>query len=297
MQFQRIWLGTVQLGLPYGLSKRRLSAKECYRLMDAAWERGIRRFDAARIYGNAEQRIGEWTAATGAEPLLASKLPDLGDVPDGDVRAAGEDALERSRRLMRRDRIDLYLCHRAADIERPVVRAFLEGAAAEGRIGAYGVSGYSPEDADNALAACPGIAQVQLPASVVDRRLARTGVADRLRAAGVVVQLRSLYLQGAVLLRPDQLPAHLKSIGPIVEGLHRLARRHRLSAAALAVAYALDRNPGCDAVIGFRSVAQIAALERIPDDLAGLRSAFDALDELAADFPVETVDPRLWPDG
>ena len=34
-----------------------------HELLDAAWEAGVRHFDAARSYGRAEQFLGEWLRA------------------------------------------------------------------------------------------------------------------------------------------------------------------------------------------------------------------------------------------
>ena len=52
------------------------SEEEAYRLMDAAWERGIRSFDTADAYGGgrSETWIGRWLERTGNEPVLTTKV-------------------------------------------------------------------------------------------------------------------------------------------------------------------------------------------------------------------------------
>jgi aryl-alcohol dehydrogenase-like predicted oxidoreductase len=42
--------------------------KHCHEVCDAAWEGGIRWFDAARSYGRAEQFLAEWLTGRGIEP-------------------------------------------------------------------------------------------------------------------------------------------------------------------------------------------------------------------------------------
>ena len=37
-------------------------------MLDAAWEHGIRYFDAARSYGRAEQYLGRWLTTRGIDP-------------------------------------------------------------------------------------------------------------------------------------------------------------------------------------------------------------------------------------
>ena len=52
------------------------SDDEAHRLMDAAWELGIRSFDTADAYGGgrSETWIGRWLAETGNEPVLTTKV-------------------------------------------------------------------------------------------------------------------------------------------------------------------------------------------------------------------------------
>jgi len=42
--------------------------KHCHEVCDAAWEGGVRWFDAARSYGRAEQFLAEWLTGRGIEP-------------------------------------------------------------------------------------------------------------------------------------------------------------------------------------------------------------------------------------
>ena len=42
--------------------------RHCHAVLDAAWERGIRYFDAARSYGRAEAFLGDWLTARGRRP-------------------------------------------------------------------------------------------------------------------------------------------------------------------------------------------------------------------------------------
>src|SRR3989344_522680 len=55
-------LGTVQLGVSYGVSNRigRPSIEEIHAILNSAWHQGIRVLDTASSYGNAEQLIGEY---------------------------------------------------------------------------------------------------------------------------------------------------------------------------------------------------------------------------------------------
>ena len=151
----RVWLGTVQLGMRYGLAQRQPTREEAFRLLDAAWDAGVRKLDTARVYGESEEVIGAWIRQTGRMPTVASKLPDVSAVPDEEVVNAFETALTDTLRLLGLDHIDSFLCHHAADFHRPAVQSCFRRAIADGRIGRAGVSGYTPEEGLNALGRAP----------------------------------------------------------------------------------------------------------------------------------------------
>lgn len=294
MQLDRVWLGTVQLGLAYGLAKRRLSVTECFRQMDAAWDAGIRRFDTARIYGDAESRIGAWISSRGRLPLITSKVPMLEELPDAEVPDAFASALRTTLGHLGLERLDIYLCHHADDFKRTVVRDCLDRAKADGLIGGYGISCYGPEEAIDAFKIREDMALIQAPANILDRRVMGSSLPSVADRHGAILQLRSLYLQGALLMKPEELPTHIRGLGPFVSVFREKARKARLSPAALAVAYIAHRIPNSHLVIGFRSVAQIEALKKVPDDTGRLTELFDDIDAALVDIPPALVDPRTW---
>ena len=122
------------------------SREEAFALMDAAWDLGIRLFDTAASYGGgrSERWIGEWAAARGRRPVLATKVfhsvtgdpDDRGLAPDR-IRRELAGSLER----LGLERVDLYLIHEP-DPETPVEDTLgaLGELAAEGLVGAVGAS-------------------------------------------------------------------------------------------------------------------------------------------------------------
>src|SRR3954469_25760364 len=68
---QRIALGTVQLGVPYGRGRHRalMPVAEAEAILDAAWDAGIRAFDTAEAYGEAAGRLARWLTARGYSSL------------------------------------------------------------------------------------------------------------------------------------------------------------------------------------------------------------------------------------
>jgi aryl-alcohol dehydrogenase-like predicted oxidoreductase len=100
------------------------SEDEAYRIMDAAWELGIRRFDTADAYGGgrSETWIGRWRERTGNNPELTTKVFHSVEGDPNDHGLAGERILRQIEGSLRRlgvEKLDRYLTH-GPDPETPI---------------------------------------------------------------------------------------------------------------------------------------------------------------------------------
>ncbi len=147
---------------------------EAFELMDAAWARGVRRFDTASSYGGgrSETTIGEWLRERRPDGLaLTSKA--FHPVHEGDdsglaparLRRVAHESLER----LGVERIDLYLIHEV-DPATPLADTLgaLEELVRDGVIGAIGVSNVDAAYLAEALALAP-ISVVQNEYSLLAR--------------------------------------------------------------------------------------------------------------------------------
>jgi aryl-alcohol dehydrogenase-like predicted oxidoreductase len=134
-----------------------LGRDHAFALMDAGWELGIRHFDTADAYGGgrSEQMIGDWMRARGVRPMLTTKT--FNPMAEGADHGLAPDRIERqlasSLERLGVSEVDLYLAH-DFDPDVPVtatIAAFDELAGA-GKIRAYGVSNFDPEQLRAALA-------------------------------------------------------------------------------------------------------------------------------------------------
>lgn len=291
----RLWLGAVQLGLPYGLSARQPDAAEAARTLDAAWDAGLRRIDCARAYGAAEARVGDWLRARRRRPIIASKILSLAAVADADAGAALGDSLAQSLAALGLDRLDYLLLHDAADLRRAPVRDALLAARERGLAAEIGLSCYTPEEGLAGLDACPQIRLVQAPGSLADRRVASSALPGRLARDGGVLVLRSLFLQGALLAPDETLPAHLAPLGAIRAKLSACAAEAGIAPARLALALGLAGAPDAHAVLGVDSAEQAEALADLAEPVSPPAPWIAAFDALAAALPPGLVDPRTWP--
>ena len=201
----QLCLGTVQFGLPYGVTNTagQVPEQEVIRILKFAALEGIELLDTAQSYGSAERVLGRcWPS--GAKRRLISKLPAQAP-PE-----SWETALQASLEHLGAEYLDGFLLHRPADLLGPQAARlldWLESARERALVKRIGVSIYDASDLDGLP--LDRLQLVQLPLSLYDQRLLLDGTVAQLRAAGLAVHGRSLLLQGLLLQKADNWPEFL----------------------------------------------------------------------------------------
>lgn len=294
----RIILGTAQLGMRYGIASgnRAPDRQRAFEMLEHARSRGIRRFDTAPAYGEAETWIGEFLADRRDAFEVTTKLPPLPPLPararNAAIAAHVETALSASLRRLQAERVDCLLIHHARDLAMhggPLVAA-LERERRRGRAVRLGLSAYTPAEARTMLDH-PPLTVLQHPLSLLDRRLREDAVWPALRAAGILIVARSILLQGLLTLDPAHEAVRRKRAGGTLAALGECLESAGCRPVALALPFVLAL--GADlALVGVDSVGQLDAL------LASLVTAVpgNLLDEVRQlPTPDESLlDPRRW---
>jgi aryl-alcohol dehydrogenase-like predicted oxidoreductase len=293
LNVSRLSLGTAQLGMRYGAVNvgGDPGLEGACAVLDAAWTAGISCIDTAPAYGEAEYRLGIWRAQRQVDPVLVSKLPKL-DKPESP--AVIEAMFARSTDDLGVQHIDGYICHSATNLRDSAVLTAFETLRCHGRISRFGTTLYSPCDLEFAMTV-RGLGMLQLPLSLVNSRFARDESIVRAAARGVLVFVRSVYLQGVLLVPPERLPPWLSALAEPLRKLHALANESHIDVARLALA-AVNAVPGVHSIIvGAETPHQlaqsIAALRAPPPEPALLEEAWS----LFKNVPDELSDSARWP--
>lgn len=203
----RLILGTAQFGLDYGIGNRtgRTSLSEATSILDIAHAHGMRVLDTAAVYGDSERRLG----AIGLEHWgVVSKLPLM---PDDvrNIRQWVKESAEASLLRLNIPSLHGLLLHRPEQLLGPRGPALYEALLElkeNALVERIGVSIYDPGELDQ-LCVRHKFDIVQCPFNVLDRRLADSGWLYRLRDLGTELHVRSVFLQGLLLLSPTARPA------------------------------------------------------------------------------------------
>jgi aryl-alcohol dehydrogenase-like predicted oxidoreductase len=252
-----IALGTAQFGQRYGVANLsgQVPADAIAAILRLAGSRGIDTIDTAIAYGTSEACLGELGIASWR---VVTKLPA---VPDFATDIAGwvNTQVRASMARLRVTRLDGLLLHKPCDLHGPHGESLLS-AIAELRerdwIGAAGVSIYDPAELDDLWPLWqPEI--IQAPASVLDRRLIKSGWLTRLQRHGTRLHVRSAFLQGLLLMPPERRPAYFHRWRDLLDAWSAWCTSQRVSPLGAALGF-VCRLPGVErVVVGVDSVAQL----------------------------------------
>lgn len=290
----QLGLGTVQFGRNYGVTNTsgQTSPGDAARIVGAARDAGITWIDTASAYGDAEEVLGEILPREGGLRVI-SKTPDWRGSPPDDAGTGVSLALGQSLHHLRRSRLDGLLVHNIDDLlgERgPQIWDAMVEAKTAGHVDRIGASVYTARDVERLLERfAPDI--VQLPISVLDQRLLRSGHLDQLAERGIEVHARSIFLQGVLLSAGPTLPAKVARLEGPVAAVRKASAAAGWSPLQAALAFAKSVTQVAVALVGVTTVAE---LEAIVTAFASIGDEPQVNWGALAVSDARLVDPRLW---
>jgi aryl-alcohol dehydrogenase-like predicted oxidoreductase len=224
-------------------------------ILGRAQAAGIDTLDTAMAYGDSEQRLGEcgirqWRAVT--------KLPELPD-SCADVAAWARKSVYGSLAKLKLVRLGAVLLHRPLQLLGPYgpeLQAALFALKDEGLVEKVGISIYGPADLD-ALWHRIRPELVQAPLNVLDRRLLTSGWMARMQAAGTEIHVRSVFLQGLLLMDTQSRPAMFGRWQPLWDQWARWLSEASVSPLRACLGLALSRPEVSRVVVGVDSLEQL----------------------------------------
>ncbi|MDO9117216.1 MAG: aldo/keto reductase [Nitrospira sp.] len=253
----RLALGTVQFGLPYGVANRtgQVARPEAKAMLQLAAANGIDTLDTAIAYGESEACLGE----VGTQAFkLVTKLPA---VPDGcrDISVWVRQQVHASLSRLHASRLYGLLLHCPEQLLGKLGQALyyaLGDLKSQGLVEKIGISIYAPDELESL---CDGYTfdLVQTPFNVLDRRIVDTGWLARLYGQGVEVHVRSIFLQGLLLMPAAQRPTFFTRWQKLLETWDHWLVDHQLTPVQGCLRHILSFSEIAKVVVGADSKAQL----------------------------------------
>ena len=285
---KRLALGTAQFGSDYGVANftGQVCRIEMGAILDKAWEAGIDTLDTAIAYGNCEERLGR---AGVAKWKVVSKLPEI---PKNykDVHGWVENMVTASLVRLNIPRFYGLLLHRPdqlTDSNGETLYSALEGLKAQELVEKIGVSIYDPVELEKFESNFPSDL-VQAPLNVLDRRMIDSNSLERLKSAGTEIHIRSVFLQGLLLMASDKRPKEFNKWRSLFGRWDRWLIERGIESVQACLATVLAQPEVDKIVIGVDSV------EQLKEVIAGMESSVELPPKSLSSADLDLINPSRW---
>ncbi len=261
----KVALGTVQFGLPYGISNTngQVSSSEVSKILDLAKAEGVHTLDTAIAYGSSEKVLGEHNL-DGFD--IVTKLPSI---PEDvlDITGWVEEQIIGSLNRLKTSKVNAVLLHRPEQLHLETgaeIYTALTSLKNRGLTERIGVSIYSPNELLN-LSRDFHFDLIQAPFNVLDTRLQDSGALDALKNQETRLHVRSIFLQGLLLMDKKQRPNNFNQWSQLWTKWEEWLKENNLTPLEACIRHALSMPQIERVVVGVDSANQLQEIVEAAD--------------------------------
>jgi aryl-alcohol dehydrogenase-like predicted oxidoreductase len=286
-QSGKLFIGTANFGSNYGVANELdgLGSEDLKGIFQILNNNSYIGIDTASSYEKAEEIIGKFMHAKTNK--LNSKINSQNySNPDLMVRSVKKSLLK-----VQRDKFETIYLHGGEVNNLRYKNSISEGLARiseEKLCDTLGVSCYNKNEVLETVENFKDVRAFQVPENILDQRLVHSNEIMQLSKSGFKFEIRSIFLQGSMLMEANNLPKFLNQYKRYFEKLNFLANKLNVTVFNLALNYAISIPWKTSIVVGVNNLKQF---EELIDYNYSDRN-FEDLSELKA--PEELVDPRKW---
>lgn len=201
----KLAIGTAQFGNKYGIanSTGKIEHSEQKKILDFCNTNGISMLDTAIAYGDSEKCLGRYGVKK-FDVVTKIKIDDTVE----DIKSFIETSIEKSLNNLKLPSIYGLLLHNSNHINNSkgeMIFKTLENLKSLGVIKKIGISIYSPNEIETILQKF-NFDIIQAPLNIFDKRMEKSGWLRKLKQKGIETHIRSIFLQGLLLLSKNEIP-------------------------------------------------------------------------------------------
>lgn len=274
----KIALGTVQFGIHYGIANTsgQVEKSEAKAILNYAKSFGIDTIDTAISYGSSERCLGE-IGVDGYK--VVTKLPEIPD-DYGNLRIWVEKHVTESLDTLGVETLSGLLLHRPnqlLDTDKKDLWSILLQLKSDGLVKKIGFSIYTPDELDKLWDSFqPDL--VQAPYNILDRRLETSGWLQRMSEENVEIHIRSIFLQGLLLMNKDSRPEKFNKWLTLWNYWDNWLRENNSTPVQAAVSFALFDDRISRVVVGVDSLNQFKDIIAVASNIGQFPESFHITD-------------------
>jgi len=253
----KLALGTAQFGMNYGVANMhgQVSQEDVQELLIRASAVGIDTIDTAIGYCESEKRLGE---AGVSKYKVVTKLPARTDLGKN-IQAGVLSSVKKSLFQLKIKKLWGLLLHRPDDLlckDGETLYQSLQMLKNEGLVENVGLSIYSPDELD-VLCSSYSFDIIQAPFNILDCRLKNSGWLARLSKQGTEIHVRSVFLQGLLLMSQTDQTKKFGRWSEVWKTWHTWLNDSKISPLEACLAFVLKQPEFNKVIVGVDSLSQL----------------------------------------
>ena len=288
MGVSKLAIGTAQFGMNYGIanSSGQVNKSNVKSILEYARLKGINTLDTAIVYGNSESKLGKvglkkWNVIT----KIPAKTHSYNSIPDW-----VEKCLEESLKKLGVDNLYGVLVHNSdkmlSDYNKKMIES-LTIAKRKGLIKKVGMSVYDSANIIN-LIDYINIDLIQFPFNVFDQSFLRNGTIDYIKKQNIEIHIRSIFLQGLLILEGKDRPSFCKQFNKYFTLWDEWCKSHSMDKVEGALRVAMSLMNVDKIVVGIDNLEQLKKLVSISKS-----NPIKPPEELFCD-EIDLINPSQW---
>ncbi|WP_308991770.1 aldo/keto reductase [Mariniflexile litorale] len=238
----KLILGTVQLGLNYGINNKtgKPSLQNAFEILHLAYDEGLRILDTAEAYGDSQEVIGKFQKENPNKIFnIITKLATNNTLRKGGLLKQ----IDIDCQILGVNQLYGYMFHNYESFKNNTYfYNELLLAREKGIIIKAGISLYSNDEIKDILDNYPGFDFIQIPFNALDNASKRKNLFIRARNMNIEVHTRSVFLQGLLFKNSNNLTEVLKPLRTYIKKFESIKVKSRLNTETLALQYVLEKE-------------------------------------------------------
>ena len=252
-----IILGSANFNQIYGITKNFIKKKEIKRSFNLALKNNIRIIDTSPFYNKSEKIIG---LLNNDKFKIISKIPKIPrNIKKKNIKKWVKLKVSNSLKNLKIKKFECLLLHNVDSLlskNGNEIYKNIKNMKTIGLTNKIGISIYDFNILDKILKKFK-FDLIQAPFNILDQRLVTTGWLKKLKKRKIKVYVRSIFLQGILLLKHNQLPEKLKKLNKNLIIWENWLKKNKFKPLQVCISFVLNQRQLDGIVVGYNNKNQL----------------------------------------
>jgi len=253
----KIILGSANFEQIYGAKKNYINKSEIKKLLNLASRNKVKTIDTSSLYNRSEKIIGQ---LNNNRFKIISKIPKKPkNIKKKNIKKWLKQIAMISLKNLKIKKFECLLLHSANSLlnkNADEIYKSIKNMKTNGLTNKIGISIYDFNTLDKILKKFK-FDLIQAPLNILDQRLIETGFLEKLKKRKIEVHVRSIFLQGVLLLKHGQLPKKLKKLTNYWIIWEKWLKKNKLNSLQVCLSFVRDQHKLDGIVVGCNNKNQL----------------------------------------